>query len=183
MMTRKALFAASPRRGRWMFSNPAAGRRGKEGLPNPAQPGDQARLDPLVLAAKPATAISVRDALTRKEGEKVVVTGQVPTEKVKPYNAAVAAFVMIAPEDMAREEVKDEFDCDDAATCPGCKKLLDDIGVRVEIVDASGAPVPASLEGFRGLKPGSTITVEGEVKRDGKDKKLVRIVATKFYPG
>ena len=34
-----------------------------------------------------------------------------------------------------------------------------------------------------GLKPGSTITVEGEVKREGKDKKLVRIVATKFYPG
>ena len=32
-------------------------------------------------------------------------------------------------------------------------------------------------------KPGSTITVEGEVKRDGKDKKAIRIVAKKFYPG
>lgn len=155
-----------------------------KGTPSPApNPGDANKLDALVLAEKPANAISVREALTRKEGEKVVVTGQVPTEKVKPYNAAVAAFVMLAPEDMAKEEVKEEFDCDDAATCPRCKKLLDQLAVRVEVVDASGAPVAASLEGFRGLKPGSTITVEGEVKREGKDKKLVRIVATKFYPG
>lgn len=143
---------------------------------------DGGQLDALVMAQKPANAISVRDALMRKDGEKVVVMGQVPPDKVKPYNAAVAAFVMLAPEDMARDEVKDEFECEDAATCPSCKKLLDQYAVRVEIVDASGVPVPASLEGFRGLKPGSLITVEGEIKRDGKDKKLVRIVATKFYP-
>ena len=53
----------------------------------------------------------------------------------------------------------------------------------VELVDAKGAPVAATLEGFRGLKPGSTITVEGEVRREGKDNKLVRVVATRFYPG
>lgn len=51
------------------------------------------------------------------------------------------------------------------------------------MVDQSGAPLPASLEGYRGLKPGSTITVEGTVQKYGKDKKLVRIAATKFYPG
>lgn len=143
---------------------------------------DAGKLDALVMAQKPANVISVRDALTRKEGEKVVVTGQVPTEKVKPYNSAVAAFVMLAPEDMARDEVRDEFDCDEAATCPRCKKLLDQYAVRVEIVDASGVPLPVTLEGYRGLRPGSLITVEGEIKRDGKDKQLVRIVATKFYP-
>jgi hypothetical protein len=55
--------------------------------------------------------------------------------------------------------------------------------VRVEVVDQSGSPLPVSLEGFRGLKPGSTITVEGTVQKFGKDKKLVRIAATKFYPG
>ena len=40
-------------------------------------PGEQAKLDAHVLPAKPANAISVRDALKGKEGEKVVVTGQV----------------------------------------------------------------------------------------------------------
>jgi hypothetical protein len=152
--------------------------------PQPAAGGgDQAQLDPLVLAEKPGTAISVREALTRQEGETVVVTGQTPTEKVKPFNAAVAAFVMLAPEDMDRPEVKEEFECEDAATCPTCKQLLEKYGVQVELVGPDGALVPASVEGYRGLKPGSTVTVEGEVRRYGKDKKLVRIVAKKFYPG
>jgi hypothetical protein len=146
-------------------------------------PGEQAKLEPLVLPAKPANAISVREARKGKEGDKVVVTGQVPPANVKPYNGALAAFVMLAPEDMALEHIKDELECEVAATCPACKQILEEHGVQVEVVDASGAPVAASLEGFRGLKPGSTITVEGEVKRYGKDKKLVRIVATKFYPG
>ena len=174
------LFAVAVLVGCSQTTPPADG--GKSVTP-PTQAGDAAKLDPLVLAAKPANPITVRDALTRKEGEKVVVTGQVPTEKVKPYNAAVAAFVMLTHEDMAREEIRDEFECDEAATCPACKQVLDQLGVRVELVDATGAPVAASLEGFRGLKPGSTITVEGEIKRDGKDKKLVRIVATRFFPG
>lgn len=149
----------------------------------PAATGDQSKLDGAVLAAKPANAISVRDALTRKEGEKVIVTGQVPPANVKPYNTALASFVMLAPEDLAIDYIKEEMECEDAANCPACKKILDQHAVRVEVVDTSGAPLAASLEGYRGLKPGSTITVEGEVKRDGKDKKLVRIVATKFYPG
>jgi hypothetical protein len=150
--------------------------------PAPA-PTDHGKLDAAVLAEKPAGAISVKEAMTRKDGDKVIVTGQVPPVKVKPYNAAVASFVMLAHEDLAKDEVKEEFDCDDAATCPTCRQLLDELAVQVEVVDASGAPLPASLVGFRGLKPGSTVTVQGEVKRYGKDKKLVRIVATKFYPG
>ena len=55
--------------------------------------------------------------------------------------------------------------------------------MHVEVVDQSGSPLPVSLEGFRGLKPGSTITVEGKVQKFGKDGKLVRIAATRFYPG
>ena len=51
------------------------------------------------------------------------------------------------------------------------------------MVDQSGSPLPATLEGFRGLQKGSTVTVEGKVEKFGKDKKLVRIAATKFYPG
>ena len=68
------------------------------------------------MAEKPANAISVKDALTRKEGEKVVVTGRVPGGNLKPFNAAVAAVVLMAPEDLEREDIKSEFDCDDAAT-------------------------------------------------------------------
>jgi hypothetical protein len=64
-----------------------------------------------------------------------------------------------------------------------CKEILDTHGVYVEVVDQSGSPLPVSLEGYRGLKKGSTITVEGKIEKFGKDKQLVRIVATKFFPG
>lgn len=160
---------------------PQAGAEGGNDTPSPvAQPGDASKLDGLVMARKPENAISVREALKRTEGEKVVVSGQVPTEKVKPYDTAVATFVMLDPQDMMTEEVQEEFDCDHAATCAACKKLLDKLAVQVEVVDAAGAPVTTTLQGFHGLKPGSTITVEGEVRREGT--KRVRIVATKFYP-
>lgn len=61
--------------------------------------------------------------------------------------------------------------------------MLDKHSVQVELVDRSGSPLATTVEGFRGLKPGSTITVEGTIQKYGKDKKLTRIVATKFYPG
>ncbi len=140
-------------------------------------------LDPLVMKQKPDKPLSVRDVLSAKEGETVIVSGRTPTEKIKPFNTAFAAFLLMAPEDLDREEVKEEFDCDEAATCPRCKKILDESAVRVELVDASGAIIPTTLEGYRGLKPGGPITVEGEIKRDGKDKKTVRIIAKRFYPG
>ena len=111
------------------------------------------------------------------------ITGRVPGGNLKPFNSAVAAVVLMAPEDLDREEIKNEFDCDDAATCPSCKKIIDTHGVQVEVVDQTGSPLPASLLGYRGLNLGSTITVEGTVQKVGKDKKLVRIVATRFYPG
>lgn len=75
-----------------------------------------ALLKPLLFAQKPATVISVTEAMQRKEGETVVVSGRLPPDKVKPFNTALAAFVMLAPESLDREDVKDEFDCDDAAT-------------------------------------------------------------------
>lgn len=181
MTTRLSLFAALLAAAVGCSQTAPPSDAGKPGTP--AATADAGKLEPLVLAEKPAKAITVREALTKKTGEKVVVTGQVPTEKVKPYNPALATFVMLSHEDMAKDDVKEEFDCDNAAKCPTCKAILDEHGVRVELVDASGAPVAATLEGFRGLKPGSTITVEGEVRREGKDKKLVRVVATRFYPG
>jgi hypothetical protein len=140
-------------------------------------------LDSVVMKQKPDNAISVRDALKRKDGETVIVTGRTPPGNVKPFNAGVAAFVLMAPEDLAQEDIKEELECEDAATCPSCKKLLDQFAVRVELVDEAGAVIPASAEGFRGLKPGDPVTVEGEVKRDGKENKTVRIVARRFFPG
>jgi hypothetical protein len=150
---------------------------------DPVAESGAASLDSAVLAQKPDKPLSVRDALKKQDGEKVVVTGQTPPENVKPFNSAVAAFMLMAPEDLEDTDIKEELSCPDAATCPGCRKLLDQHAVRVEVVDASGVVIATPLEGFRGLKPGSSITVEGEVKRDGKDKKLVRIVAKRFYPG
>ena len=88
---------------------------GKQDPPAP-NPADVGKLDALVMNEKPANAISVRDALTRNEGDKVVVTGRVPGETLKPYNAAVAAVVLMAPEDLDDEKIKTELDCDDAAT-------------------------------------------------------------------
>jgi hypothetical protein len=89
---------------------------GGKQAPPALSPTDAARLEAAVMAEKPANAVSVRDALTRKEGETVVVTGRVPGSNLKPFNAAVAAVILMAPEDLEREDIKSEFDCDDAAT-------------------------------------------------------------------
>ena len=153
--------------------------------PKPPASGETATggLDSMVMAQKPEKVLSVRDVLTKKEGDKVVVSGRALPENCKPFNTAVAAVVLMAPEDLDKPDIKEELACDDAPTCPACKQIFDAHAIRVELVDATGAVVPASLEGFRGLKPGSTVTVEGEVKRDGKDKKTVRVVAKRFYPG
>lgn len=142
-----------------------------------------AALEPLLLAQAPSGVVSVKEAKAKKQNEKVVVRGQVPPENVKPFNPGVAAFVMLSPEDLQRDEVKEELACDDAPTCPRCRKMLNELGVRVELVDPSGKVIPSSLEGFRSLRGGSFITIEGVIHRDGKDGKDVRIVAQRFYPG
>lgn len=140
-------------------------------------------LESMVMSQKPDKVMSVRDVLAKKDGDKVIVSGRTPPENCKPFNTAVAAVMLMAPEDLDKPDIKEELSCDDAATCPSCKQIFDAHAIRVELVDTAGAVVPESLEGFRGLKPGSTVTVEGEVKRDGKDKKTVRVVARRFYPG
>jgi hypothetical protein len=97
----------------------AAANRG----PTPEKPAEPAAakaqpelLKPLVMDKKPGKAMTVWEVFDRKEGETVVVSGRVPPEKVKPFNDAVAAFILMAPEDLDREDIKEEFDCDDAAT-------------------------------------------------------------------
>jgi hypothetical protein len=84
--------------------------------PNAPNPTEASKLDALVLPEKPAKAITVKEALTRPEGDQVVVTGRVPGVKVKPYNAAVASVLLMTPEDLDDEAIRTELDCDDAAT-------------------------------------------------------------------
>lgn len=82
-----------------------------------APPAEQAAaLDAVVMAEKPAHTVGVRDALAKADGDKVVVTGRTPGETVKPFNTAVASFLLMAPEDLDDEAIKDELACDDAAT-------------------------------------------------------------------
>ena len=101
--------------------------------PTPAV-SDAKQLDSVVFPEKPANAVSVRDVLTKKDGEKVVMTGKTLPANAKPYNSAVAAFMLMAPEDMERDEVKEEFSEEDPRACPACQKLLAQYGVEVEIV-------------------------------------------------
>ncbi len=81
-----------------------------------APPVDQSALDAVVMPEKPANAVGVREALAMSDGQKVVVTGRTPGQTVKPFNSAVATFVLMAPEDLDREEIREELSCDDAAT-------------------------------------------------------------------
>jgi hypothetical protein len=140
-------------------------------------------LEPLLLPQSPTDAISVKEAKTRKDGEKVVVRGKLTPDNLKKTNPGWAAFEMLSPEDFDRPDVKEEFECDDAATCPKCRKILDEYGVRVELVGKDGKLIPSTVQGFRGIGGASLITVEGVVKREGKDGKIVRIVGQRFYPG
>ena len=114
-MRRLMIFAALLLAGAIGCSQRPSADSGKQEPPAP-NPADAAKLDAVAMAEKPANTISVRDALTRKEGDKVVVTGRVPGGNLKPFNAAVAVVVLMAPEDLDKEDIKNEFDCDDAAT-------------------------------------------------------------------
>jgi hypothetical protein len=81
-----------------------------------ARPGTSDPFAALVLGTKPDKLLTVRQALAAKEGDIVAVTGRTPPEKVKPFNPGVAAFVLMDPADLEKENIQEEFDCDDAAT-------------------------------------------------------------------
>jgi hypothetical protein len=127
-------------------------------------------LEPLLLKSKPADVKSVNDIVkTGAPGDEVVVTGQIPPGNIKPFNESRAVFFLMSPQDLAEESVQNEFACEEAATCPACRKILDDRAVRVELLGANGtAPLSTTVEGFRGIGPGSTITVKGKLDRQGK---------------
>lgn len=164
-------------------SKPNAASGGKEPGQTQSAALNPSLLEPLLLPQPPSDIISIKEAKGRKDGEKVTVRGKLPPDNLKTTNPGLAAFEMLAPEDFNRPDVKEEFECDDAPTCPKCRKMMDDLGVRVELVGKDGKVIPSTVQGFRNLGGGSLVTVEGVIKREGKDGKIVRIVAQRFYPG
>jgi hypothetical protein len=136
-------------------------------------------LQPLVWTQPPTTLVEVAAARSGPVDEVVHVVGIVPPGKVGPFNPAVASIILMDPTDLAKEEVKTEFECDDAATCPKCRKLLNSLALYVELVDDKGQVIPTTLEGFSGLKPGSRVAFSGTLKRGDKNGPT-RLIATRF---
>jgi hypothetical protein len=71
----------------------------------------------LLLAQKPDNAMSViqiRDAA--KDGQEVVVEGQIPPEGTGPFNPGLASFVLMAEADLEDPKIKEELACPEAAT-------------------------------------------------------------------
>lgn len=136
-------------------------------------------LKPLVWDDKPREVIPVTAAREKKEGETIHVVGVIPPSNVGPFNPAVATVILLDPADMTKDEVKTELECDDAATCPKCRKLLNALALYVELVDDKGKVIPSTLEGYSGVKPGSTVAFSGTVKRADKNGPM-RFIATSF---
>lgn len=78
---------------------------------------DAALLEPFHLKDKPASVqdvIQVRDGA--RDGDEVVFQGIVPPENVKPYSETRAVFKLMAQADLDDPKIKEEFECDEAAT-------------------------------------------------------------------
>lgn len=136
-------------------------------------------LQPLVWTEQPKTLMEVTAARTGPADAVIHVVGIVPPGNVGPFNPAVASIILMDPADLAKDEVKTEFECDDAATCPKCRKLLNSLALYVELVDAKGQVIPTTMEGFSGLKPGSRVAFSGTLKRGDKNGPI-RLIATRF---
>jgi hypothetical protein len=144
----------------------------------PPRAADPSLLEPLLLSEKPAPARGLADVRdTAKDGEEVVLEGQVPPGEGRSFLNDRAGFVLMAKEDI--DQNREELECMEP-DCPSCAKLLNGKGVQIELVDRSGAVVKSPVKGFRGIGPESTVTVKGTVERKGK-KVLVR--ARSFFVG
>ena len=142
----------------------------------PSPSGNAALLEPLLLKAKPDKPRSVTDIRENAQNdEEVVMVGQVPPGKVKAFLDDRAAFVLLSAEDIARN--KDGFE-NAPEGCPEHIKMLDDLGVQVELVDQTGAIVRTPVKGLHGIEPLGLIVVKGKAVRQGKK---VRILATGFF--
>jgi hypothetical protein len=114
-----------------------------------------------------------------KPGDEVVVTGRIGG-RVDPFSPD-RAIVLIAEKSMPT--------CDKAGSMENCKTpwdyCCDDPSMvaanlaTVQVVDAAGKPLKASLQGAGKLQPKSEIVVKGKVAQ--KDDKMLVINATSIF--
>jgi hypothetical protein len=151
----------------------------KSGVDTPPPKPRAELLLPRLWDDKPREFAEVAAVRDLADGTEVNLVGWVPQGNCKPFNAAVATVILMDPTDLSKDEVKTELNCADAATCPRCRKLLDNLAIQVELVDDKGQVLPTTLETFSGLKPGSRVAFAGTVRK-GKQARPVRFVATSF---
>ncbi len=121
----------------------------------------------LFVSQAPPNALAVEEARkTAQEGKAVVIRGRIGGV-AKPIADKYAMFLVT---DLSLEI------CKDACGNPFCQipqeQLLTKVAT-VQVVDSSGRPIKASMEGMNGLKPLAEVVVSGTV---GKVQNNVLIV-------
>jgi hypothetical protein len=106
-----------------------------------------------------------------KDGDEVVLRGRIGGS-VKPFaeNRAIVTLVDASVKSCADTE-------GDACETPWdycCEPDVAKSSLTVQVVDAQGRPLPASLQGANGMKPLSEVVVKGKVRRPaGSDAVIV----------
>jgi hypothetical protein len=101
----------------WLGLLLATGCAGPKPEPTPQARGDANLLEPYLLQEKPETVQSFTDVRDKAEdGAEVIVQGRVPPETTKPFLDNRAAFIVMAPEDLADPKIREELSCEEAAT-------------------------------------------------------------------
>lgn len=135
----------------------------------------------LVVTEKPADALSVVDARAKaKPGEAITIRGYVGG-RAKPFVDGRAMFVLADPAKAPS--------CDAAPgdSCPtpwdACCTSREDImagTATIQVADADGKVVSATLDGVGGVKAGSLVIISGTVSKLSNAQVLI-VDATRLY--
>lgn len=91
--------------------------RGKGGDVEATSAADAKLLEPLLLAEKPADALSVAQVRSAaRDGDSVVIKGTIPPATVYQMRQSFAEVRLMDREKLESEEVKTEFDCNHGLT-------------------------------------------------------------------
>ncbi|MHC4871575.1 MAG: hypothetical protein ACYTFY_07000 [Planctomycetota bacterium] len=101
---------------------------------------------------------------TAKTGDKVLLVGTIGGRST-PFVKNRAMFIL------SGKGAAVLADC-----CPSKAKLSDKVAT-VQVVDKNGKVIPTSLEGYRGLLPGTTVTVSGTVEQNKEGVFLINATA------
>jgi hypothetical protein len=127
----------------------------------------------LVVAEAPADAQDVTAAKTAaKDGDSVVIRGKIGgREEPIAKNRAIMTVVdasLATCDTMPADSCKTPWD----ACCEPAEKIAAN-SATVQVVDANGRPLAASLESIAGLKPLSKVTVSGVARRPAGSETLI----------